>query len=187
MDIPKAYLYITKKLFMLNKVPDCKKVFLVFIILFTWQQVIGQWYVDKKYGFKINIPDQWNSTHFEENGMLVYKFISSDNNIIIELDAFDIDKSIHVFDLVSDFEENRLPEGFECSSLKDYTTETNIKGKIAIYNGYLNGIAESFSAFYTTNNNKGYVLSTLVPIEKIQEKSEETQAIINSFQLLKSP
>jgi lysophospholipid acyltransferase (LPLAT)-like uncharacterized protein len=34
---------------MLNKVPDCKKVFLVFIILFTWQQVIGQWYVNKKY------------------------------------------------------------------------------------------------------------------------------------------
>jgi hypothetical protein len=153
-------------------------------MLFAVQQARGQWLIREEYGFKINVPDQWQSTQYEENGKLILKLISTDNNILIEFDAFKVDRDNTVFDLVSSFEKNQLPTGFECSSLKDYTTVNNINGKMAIYNGYINGIAESFSAFYTIHAGDGYIFSTLVPIEKIQEKSEEVQAVLDSFELL---
>jgi len=159
----------------------------IIILLLLTLQVEGQWLVEKQSGFKINIPNHWQSTRYQDSKKHIYRFMSSDNNIIMEIAAFDIKESQRIFDLVDDFEKNQLPPGFTCTMLRDYTSANNVSGKTGFYNGYINNVAESISVFYVIQNNKGYIISTTVPIEKLQEKTEAIESVLDSFEIMEEP
>ena len=171
----------------MNKRVERSRSLSTIILLLLTLQVNGQWLVEKQSGFKINIPNQWQSTKNQDGDKSIYRFMSSDNYIIIEIYAFDIKESQRIFDLVDDFEKKQLPPGFTCTALKDYTSVNNMNGKMGNYNGYINNVAELISIIYYIKNNKGYIISITAPIEKLQEETEDIKSVLDSFEIMDKP
>ncbi|RLD89879.1 MAG: hypothetical protein DRJ09_05900 [Bacteroidetes bacterium] len=164
--------------------PNPTKLFLLLILLLFNYRAIGQTTVGQQYGFSIDIPVQWQSYHLKEGDEILYLFMSFDGQVNMEIRLFPLEANAHIFDLVSTFEKDELPTGFECAILKDYANANNVNGKMGIYYGYINGKAESISVFYYINKNKGYILSTTVPVDRQQEKENVILSILDSFKFL---
>ncbi len=160
------------------------KYLLLLTLLFCGYFTTGQNTVGQQFGFSVDIPGQWQSYHLKEGENILYLFMSGDGQVNMELKLLPIKDNAHLFDLVTLFEKDELPAGFDCALIKDYSNANNIKGKMGIYYGYINGTAESISVFYFINQNKGYMLSTTVPVDRQQEKEEIILSILDSFRFL---
>ena len=160
------------------------KYFLWLTLLLCSYWTTGQNTVGQQYGFSINIPGQWQSYHLKEGDKILYLFMSLDGQVNMKLKLFPLEDKVHIFDLVSHFEKDELPAGFECALIKDYSNANSIAGKMGIYYGYINGEAESISVFYFINKDKGCILSTTVPVDRQQEKEEVVLSILDSFKFL---
>jgi hypothetical protein len=160
------------------------KIFLLTFILLCFNRGTGQNTIGQQYGFSIDIPRQWQSTRLVVGDTVIFRFKSFDSQIYMEVEMFPLEDGFHIFDLVDGFEKHELPPGFDCSILKDYSSANRVKGKMGIYYGYINGEAESITVFYFINKNKGCIMSTTVPVDRRQEKTEVLLSVFDSFKFL---
>jgi len=76
-----------------------------------------------------------------------------------------------------------LPAGTKKLSLNVHTTSNGIPCKKGVYLIDYNGNEVGLSALYIVENNKGFVLTALIPSSMIQQKGDELKQIVKSFSI----
>jgi len=143
--------------------------------------LFAQWQQDSKYGFKINIPGDWNKNSYVDGTDQVYDYMSADENIAIQLRAFEASAGFTTELLAQVYEESMLPAGTQKLSLDSYTTTNGIPSKKGVYLIDYNGTEVGLSALYIVQNNIGYVLTALIPSSMVQQRGEELKQVVKSF------
>lgn len=151
------------------------------LINFHGNQLFAQWQVDKANGFKIKLPAQWTKSTYMDGTDKVYDYYSPDENAAVQLRVFQAGAGVTTDLLVQAYEEGMLPAGTQKQSLKDHISKNGIPGKQGIYMMNYNGVEVGMAAFYTMQNNKGYVLTAIIPTSMMQQKGEEVRQITQSF------
>lgn len=152
-----------------------------FVLIICGNESFAQWQIDREYGFKINIPSTWTSSSYMDGTDKVYDYYSPDQNAAIQLRVFQAGGGVTTDLLVQVYEESMLPAGTQKESLKNHTSKNGIPGKQGIYIMNYNGVEVGMAAFYTVQNNKGYVLTAIIPTSMMQQKSDEVRQITKSF------
>jgi len=158
---------------------------LVLLMIFTSisNETYAQLQQDSKYGFKINIPPNWNKTNYLDGSDEVYDYMSPDENAAVQLRVFEAKPGFTTVLLAQVYEESMLPAGTQKLSLEEYITANGIPSKKGVYLLDYNGNEVGLSALYIVQNNKGYVLTALIPSSMIQQKGAELKKIIKSFMI----
>jgi hypothetical protein len=155
--------------------------FIALFFVFGITQLSAKWFIEKEYKFRINVPSSWSANSFMDGTDKVYDFYSPDNNIAIQLRAFEAGSQVTTDLLVQIYEEQMLPAGTKKSGLFDKTSKNGIPGKQGVYSSTYNGTDVAMSAFYAVVNNYGYVLLVIVPTNMMQQKTSEIQKVTQSF------
>lgn len=157
--------------------------YIVLIILFTFLSSLSysQWQDDRKYKFKINIPDNWNKTSYMDGTDKVYDYYSADQNLAIQMRVFELTGNVSTEILAKLYEDNMLPVGIQKQKLIDYTTVNNIKGKQGTYFMDYNGNQVVMNSFYTVQHNIAYIITAIIPMNLIEQKGEELKNVTQSF------
>ena len=153
------------------------------LTVFISTSLTAQWQQDFKYGFKINIPSDWNKNSYMDGTDQVYDYMSADENIAIQLRAFKAGEGFTTELLVQVYEESMLPAGTQKLSLNNHITATGIPSKKGVYLIDYNGNEVGLSALYIVQNNNGYVLTAHIPTGMIQQRGEELKRVVKSFSI----
>lgn len=151
------------------------------IFLFFLSSSYATWYNEPAYGFKINVPASWSSNNFQDGTDKVYDFYSPDQNIAIQLRAFESNGQVSTDLLIQVYEENMLPAGTRREMLFEKTSVNGIPGKQGVYSSRYNNMDVTMSAFYAVPNNYGYVLLVIVPTSMMEQKAEEIKEVTHTF------
>lgn len=143
----------------------------------------AEWVVDHAYKFKIDIPSDWSSSSYMDGTDKVYDFYSPDENIAIQLRAFEAGAGVTNDLLAQVFEQNVLPSGSKKQDLFDHTSKNGIPGKLGVYSAQYNSIEIAISVFYTIQNGYGYALMVIVPSNMLEQKSPEIKAVTRTFMI----
>jgi len=138
-------------------------------------------YDDKKYKFKITVPDQWSSTIRMDGTDKVYDFISPDKNAFVQVRSFKASKGLTISLLARVFEESYLPPGSVRKELLNKKSSNGIPGTIGTYVSKVNGTEVGISVFYVLQHGQGYVLTVMVPTSMFNAKQKEVSRILRSF------
>ncbi len=158
-----------------------KGIALTIILAFISSTAFAQWQIDNTYAFKINVPSNWIKKSYMDGTDKVYDYYSADENAAIQLRVFKADGRVTTELLAQVYEQSNLPAGTNKQSLSNYTSVNGIPGKQGLYTLNYNGTLVNMAAFYTVQNNIGYVLSAMIPSNMIAQKGEEVKRITQSF------
>lgn len=157
-----------------------------FVLFFSFlsNSLLSQWIRDEAYGFKINVPASWSQSFYMDGTDKVYDFYSPDENAAIQLRAFDATSQFTVDLLVQVYEESMLSQGTVRQSLSNHVSKQGIPGKQGIYTFNYNGTPVSMGVFFAIQNNKGYVISAMIPTSMLERKTAQVKQVTESFTLL---
>ncbi len=178
VKIKKLQILITK---IMKKSTVSGLAILLIIFAFISNKTYSQWQEDSKYGFKINVPSNWSKTSYMDGTDKVYDFYSPDENVAIQIRVFEAGPEVTTDIVAQVYEDNMLPAGTSKESLNDHTSKNGIPGKQGVYIMDYNGNEVAMSTFYTVQNNKGYVLTVIIPTSMLEQKEEEVKQITKSF------
>lgn len=153
----------------------------VLIILMTSNSIYAQLQTDKKFGFKINIPNNWTKKSHMDGTDKIYDYASPDQNAAIQLRVFEATPQVTLDILCQAYESSYLPAGTRKESLVDHTSVNGIPGKQGLYVLTYDNVDVTIANFYVVQNNKGYVLSAIIPSIMIEQKGAEVKQITQSF------
>ena len=156
-------------------------VFILMSFLLIVNVSFAQLQTDRDYGFKINIPSSWSKSSYMDGTDKVYDYYSPDENAAVQLRVFEAGTGVTTDVLVQVYEENMIPVGSYKKSLKDHTSKNGIPGKQGVYTIDYAGTEVGMTAFYTVQNNKGYILTAVIPTSMMQQKGDEVKQITQSF------
>ncbi len=145
------------------------------------------WVTDNQMNFKINVPYNWTKSDHIDGTDKVYDFYSSDQNLAIQLRAFDAPSNLTLDLLINVYENQMLPSGATMEALEDRVSKNGISGKQGTYLFNYNGNNVAMGVFYAIVENKGYVLNAMIPKNLLEQRFSEMKAITESFTLLSSP
>lgn len=156
---------------------------LTLLLLLVSSGANAKWYIDKQYKFKINVPDNWSAKNYLEGTDKVYDFTSPDDNVAIQLRAFNAEEGITTNLIAELFDEEFTSQGGTKLSLAD--DELNgIPGKLGVYKNKYEQNEVALVTFATVQNNIGYIFLIIVPVDIFDQKVQETDAILNTFTIL---
>lgn len=158
--------------------------FLLLLSVFSYAQT---WITDNQMNFKISVPSDWTKNDYTDGTDKVYDLYSSDQNLAVQLRAFDAPDALTLDILVSVFEEQMLPAGATKESVKDHVSKNGISGKLGTYLFDYNGNNVAMGVFYAITEGKGYAINAMIPVSMIEQRSSELKAVTESFVLLSSP
>jgi len=159
------------------------KLFAISLISFllVTSGITAQMQVHNNYGFKIDIPSSWSKNSYMDGTDKVFDYYSPDQTAAIQLRVFDAGTEVSTNLLAVVYEDTMLPQGTQKMSLDDHTTVNGIPGKQGLYKVNYDGNEVNIANFYTVQNNKGYVLSAIIPTVVIEQKGAELKGITHSF------
>ena len=143
--------------------------------------ITAQMQVHNNYGFKIDIPSNWSKNSYMDGTDKVFDYYSPDQTAAIQLRVFEAGAEVTTNLLAVVYEETMLPKETQKMSLDDHTTVNGIPGKQGLYVVNYDGNEVNIANFYTVQNNKGYVLSAIIPTAVIEQKGAEVKEITHSF------
>jgi hypothetical protein len=111
----------------------------------------------------------------------VFDYYSPQQTAAIQLRVFDATAELTTNLLAVVYEETMLPQETQKMGLTDHTTVNGIPGKQGLYIVNYNGNEVNIANFYTVQNNKGYVLSAIIPTVAIEQSGAEVKGITHSF------
>lgn len=146
-------------------------------------QVTAKWYTNTAYNFKIDVPHSWSANHYAEGTDQVYDFLSPDEQIAIQIRAFQNEPGFTADLIMNVVEEGILGQG--ATKLTESEDEVNgLRGKMAAYKNTYNGQEVGIVIFTALEQQFGYAFIVVVPTDVFQEKTAETDAILNTFTIL---
>ncbi len=156
---------------------------LVILALLSIKGTVAKWYIDQQYKFKINVPDNWSAKSYMEGTDKVYDFTSHDENVAIQLRAFNAEKGISAELIAEVFDEELQSQGGSKLSLAD--DELNgLPGKLGVYKNIYNGKEVALVTFSAVKGDVGYLFLIIIPVSLFDQKMKETDAILNTFTIL---
>jgi len=162
-----------------------KKIKLFAISLISFLLLTGgitaQMQIHNNYGFKINIPSNWSKNSHMDGTDKVFDYYSPDQTAAIQLRVFEATAEVTSNLIAVVYEETMLPAGTQKLGLEDHTTVNGIPGKQGLYLIKYDGNDVNIANFYTVQNNKGYVLSAIIPSVAIEQSGAEVKGITHSF------
>jgi hypothetical protein len=141
----------------------------------------AQMQVHNNYGFKIDIPSNWSKNSYMDGTDKVFDYYSPDQTAAIQLRVFEASAEVSTNLLAVVYEETMLPQGTQKLGLDDHTTVNGIPGKQGLYIVNYDGNEVNIANFYTVQNNKGYVLSAIIPTVAIEQSGAKVKQITHSF------
>ncbi len=138
---------------------------------------------DSEYKFSIDIPANWSQNSYMDGTDKVYDFYSPDENAAVQLRAFKSMDGLTLDLLTQVYEQNYLPAGTQKESLRNHTSTNGIPGKQGVYVMDYQGNKVGMSSFFMLQNGFGYVLTAIIPISMMEQKSPEVKSITQSFRL----
>ncbi|UBM62492.1 hypothetical protein LA303_00585 [Candidatus Sulfidibacterium hydrothermale] len=157
--------------------------FIIFIFTGITNQLFAGDYTDRKYHFKITVPDSWKSNIYTEGSDKVYDFLSPDENVFIQIRAFSLIKGLSLDLLTRVYEKDYLPPNSRRLSFdKKILPGGSIKG-LGSYISHINKQEVIIGVYYILHRGSGYVLTVIIPSSLFNEKQDETQKILHSFDL----
>lgn len=141
-----------------------------------------QWIIDQEFGFKIQIPDDFQRNSQMQGSDKVHIFSSPDNNLGVFIRAFSVGKGTTHALMEKTWREKILLNSTLQGSQKD--TVNGITGTVYVYSWDVDGTPCVAAAFFTIQNNLGYIVWVVVPKKLYQLKTKEADAITNTFTLL---
>jgi hypothetical protein len=153
----------------------------IFIVLIS-SNLFAQLQSDLKFGFSIDVPSNWSKNSYMDGTDKVFDYMSADENAAVQLRVFDASADITTSILAQVYEESMLPAGAQKISLNEQTTN-GIPCQEGAYLLDYNGNDIRLSALYIVQNNKGYVLTALIPSSMLRQKGAELQQIVQSFSI----
>ncbi|MCF8234420.1 MAG: lipocalin family protein [Bacteroidales bacterium] len=140
----------------------------------------AKWYTDSRFKFKIDVPSNWTSNIYTEGTDKVYDFTSPDQNIAIQLRAFEAGDGVSAKVISDLMDEGITGEG--ASQVNRSQDEINgTKGELGVYTNNFDGQDMVLITFSTVQNNIGYMFLIVVPSNVLDQKSAEIDAILNTF------
>ncbi len=138
-------------------------------------------YTDRKYHFKISVPDSWKSDIRYDGSDKVYDFLSPDENVFIQVRAFPATKGLTIDLLTRVYEKEYLPTGSHRNTLETKTMPNGSAKSIGTYTGRINNREVIMGVYYILHRGTGYVLTTVIPAVLFSQKQNETRKILHSF------
>lgn len=159
------------------------KLFAISLISFllVTSGITAQMQIHNNYGFKINIPSNWSKNSYMDGTDKVFDYYSPDQTAAIQLRVFEASSEVTTNLLAVVYEETMLPAGTKKLGLDDHTSVNGIPGKQGLYLVNYDGNDVNIANFYTVQNNKGYVLSAIIPSAVIEQSGAEVKEITHSF------
>jgi len=152
-------------------------IFTLFIMISSL--LSAQWVTDNNYGFKINVPSNWQKESKMDGLDKVHDFVHPSNNIFLEVRAFKADGSMSS-DIIAQVFEDQYLSSANRVAFEAYTLN-NTPGKFAGYTMNVDGLEVGIAAFYAVKNGFGYVIWTMIETRLYNQYSAEGDAIMNTF------
>ncbi len=164
-----------------------KKFFLptiTFLFIFLANGLSAQWITDNDYKFKINVPGSWSRSSYMDGSDKVYDIYSPDENVAIQIRAFEAPEELSLNLLVNVYEEQMVPAGSINEGVVPMRSKTGIQGKQGTYRFDYNGIEVGMGVFYAIKNGYGYIVSALIPVSMLERKAYSVKQITETFELI---
>ncbi|MDZ7777240.1 MAG: hypothetical protein U5L09_17310 [Bacteroidales bacterium] len=160
-----------------------KHTMLLMLIVLSTVPAVAKWYTNYQYNFKIDVPASWSFNQFVEGTDHVYDFLSPDEQVAIQIRAFKSEPGFTDDLIMGVVEEGILSQGATKLTASDDQVN-GYHGKLAAYKNTYNGMEVGIVIFTTLQQDAGYAFIVVVPSDVFQQKTAETDAILNTFTLL---
>ena len=149
-------------------------------------QAQSSWVEDAAFGFKIQVPDTYQRNAYMEGTDKVHAFLSPDQNLAVRVRVIPFEGSGTVTSqqVAQLWSQNILVGANELGSQADQVN--GLQGTVHAYRWNYNNIQCVVAAFVTVQPGKAYVLWTLLPEHLYQSRVGESDAITNTFQLIRN-
>ncbi|MBU2649486.1 MAG: hypothetical protein KKA81_01005 [Bacteroidetes bacterium] len=144
----------------------------------------GEWVVEKRYSFRLNIPDNWSKTEYSEGKDYVFDFMSPDKKMAVQVRVSAIEKSISELGyLINPFEKALSHEGIQKLSM-DECIHNGTTGKLGVYTTGFGEEGAGIATFYAVRNGFGYIVLFIIPNNLFDIRRDEMDQIMKSFEIL---
>lgn len=137
---------------------------------------------DSQMKFKISVPLNYQTNQYWDGSDKIHAFVSRDNNVAVSIRSFELPANVSVDQVVTAFRQNVL-KGANQLVIQPHNLN-GATGKMAGYRWRYNNITVVVGAFYTIQNNIGYIVWSMIPENLFASRSAESDAITNSFTIL---
>lgn len=159
------------------------KIYISAFLIALSLQAAAKWYTNAAYNFKIDVPHSWSANYYTEGTDQVYDFLSPDEQIAIQIRAFESEPGFTTDLIMSVVEEGILGQG--ATKLTASDDEVNgLHGKKAAYKNTYDGQEVGIVIFTALAQQFGYAFIVVVPTDVFEEKTAEADAMLNTFTLL---
>lgn len=159
--------------------------FFLFALIFSVQGVAqNQWIIDDEMQFKIAVPNTYQQNQFWEGTDKILAVVSPDENVAVRVRAMPVNAQFTTDILQQVFEENILSNAQEL--MKEDGDLNGIPARAVAYTWTFNNTETVVGAYYIIQNGFAYVVWSIVPRSLLQQRSAESDAITNTFQLTKN-
>ena len=145
----------------------------------------NRWIEDSQMNFKIQVPSNYQTNQFWDGSDKIHAFLSPDQNVAIRVRSFALPNNVTINNIIQAFTRNVINGAIALVSEK-YTLN-GMEGQLAGYRWKYNNINVIIAAFYTIQNNYGYIVWTMIPENLFAARNAESDAITNSFSLISTP
>ncbi|MFZ5949755.1 MAG: hypothetical protein ACOYXC_03555 [Candidatus Rifleibacteriota bacterium] len=169
-----------------------QRFFLFFVAVFSFSFIFSglqvkagtQWINDEQMKFKIQIPDNYQKNRLVEGTDVVHVFLSPDQNVAVRIRAIKVGSGTMINNVIQAFEQNVIVGAQKL--LEDNYTLNKIPGRICGYKWRFNNTPVGLAVFGTIIDNIAYIVWSIVPEQMFKQRTTETDAIINTFTILKT-
>ncbi len=161
-----------------------KAILLLICILFGLSSAFAQnnWITDNEMQFKINAPQGYTQKQMRDGSDKVLTLMSSDQNVMIRVRAMPATDQFTPEILQKVFEQNMI-QGAQ-RVLNERGSLNNVPAQTAAYTWAADGSDAVLGIYYIVQQGFAYVVWSAVPRNLLQQRSAESDGILNTFTLL---
>lgn len=167
------------------KTKSCLTIILTAVIILITSAANATWITDNEFKFKIDVPSDWSNNNYLEGTDKIYDFTDPSGNIAIQIRCFEVDASVNASLIAKVFDEGLVADG---ATKLSYSNE-ELNGLPGILSGYSNtydGMAMGIVTFSAVSGGVGYLIFTVMPMDRFEQLMPAANAVLNSFTVLSS-
>lgn len=142
----------------------------------------AKWHQDNEWGFKIEVPDNWQERKFMHDSDRVNAFVTPDQMVAVRVRAFHTQPGTTAVQVAGLFEQHVIT-GAERIDYKPLTVN-GLAGQFAAYKWTFNNTPVGVIAFYAARGNIGYVVWMMTPSDQFQTRHLEGTNVMDTFTLV---
>jgi hypothetical protein len=164
---------------------ECRKFLWVFVsLLLTWSwPAYSLTYQSSDMNYQITHPSDWRTKAYREGSDIVYDAMNRSEDILVRIRSISLSPGKPAFQILA-----ALKSAFRTKKRNGAAPvrvdDLRINGQYFEYEQYRwnhNGIQIAQENYYTATEGNAHILSTVLPVNKIDQHSDQVAGIIRSF------